>query len=283
MNIILFSDLHGRILLAFKLVQRFQKERGIAVDLILQCGDMGIFPDLHKLDKATIRHAQNNPSELGFHHHFTQYNPSVEAVLAESAYEMVCVRGNHEDHDFLDQLEQQSSQNRFFVDYYQRISMCKTGALQNFSFGNSSLNCLGIGRIGSQKDSNDSTFIQEYEKAVLRKAIKDKTAIDILITHDGAKDFVTQGYGMQEIRDVLHAKKPALHFYGHTGKPFCNVLDDNGITRSIKIAELEFNQSQVLPYGCLLFLQWNTPDDYQLEVIDEPWINEYQANTWEYL
>ena len=41
MNIAIFADLHGRILLAFKLCARWQKETGEQIDLILQAGDLG--------------------------------------------------------------------------------------------------------------------------------------------------------------------------------------------------------------------------------------------------
>lgn len=74
MNIAIFADVHGRILLAFKLVGRFQQETGEKIDLILQCGDMGIFPDPTKLDKATIRHAESDETELGFSEHFVEPN-----------------------------------------------------------------------------------------------------------------------------------------------------------------------------------------------------------------
>lgn len=41
MNIAVFADVHGRILLAFKLCARWEKETGEQIDLILQAGDMG--------------------------------------------------------------------------------------------------------------------------------------------------------------------------------------------------------------------------------------------------
>ena len=66
MNIAVFADVHGRILLAFKLCARWQRETGRRVDLILQAGDLGAFPDLARLDRATLKHAGDGPTELGF-------------------------------------------------------------------------------------------------------------------------------------------------------------------------------------------------------------------------
>jgi len=56
-NIAIFADVHGRILLAFLLCARWEQETGQRVDLILQAGDLGVFPDSAALDKTTRRFA----------------------------------------------------------------------------------------------------------------------------------------------------------------------------------------------------------------------------------
>jgi hypothetical protein len=66
MNIAVFADLHGRIRLCFMLCERWERESGEKIDLVLQAGDLGAFPDMSRLDKATIRHAEKDPTELGF-------------------------------------------------------------------------------------------------------------------------------------------------------------------------------------------------------------------------
>lgn len=81
MRIALFADLHGRILLCFKLVARYQRETGKSIDLILQCGDMGVFPNLGRLDKATIKYASYDRTELGFYKAANQ-DPIMEVVDA---------------------------------------------------------------------------------------------------------------------------------------------------------------------------------------------------------
>lgn len=70
MRIAIFADIHGKFLLPFKLVDLYQKETGNEIDLILQCGDMGAFPDIKNLDKATLRHASRDRDELGFYDDF---------------------------------------------------------------------------------------------------------------------------------------------------------------------------------------------------------------------
>jgi predicted phosphodiesterase len=72
MIIAVFSDVHGRVQLCFKLCARWQQETGEQIDLILQAGDLGAFFSESRLDKATRRYAQFDPSELGFLHGFVQ-------------------------------------------------------------------------------------------------------------------------------------------------------------------------------------------------------------------
>ena len=63
------------------------------------------------------------------------------------------------------------------------------------------------------------------------------------------------GYGAEEIADVLDQLAFAYHFYGHTGEAYRQNLADNGITRSVKIKELEFDGQGKLLEGCMLILE----------------------------
>jgi hypothetical protein len=62
---LVFGDLHGRILHAFRLAAVWAREHDTVVDGILQVGDLGYFPDLTRLDKTTRRFAKDDPTELG--------------------------------------------------------------------------------------------------------------------------------------------------------------------------------------------------------------------------
>ncbi len=285
MTILLLADLHGSIFLAFKLAARLQRERGLKLDLILQCGDMGIYPDTSQLDKATLRHARHDDTELGFSRYFVQPHKDVQSVLNELSCDMVCVRGNHEDHAFLDRLEQASTESRFPVDCYQRVFVGKTGHIQTFGSGDETLQVASIGRIGyrgNKKPTEAPRYIQHYEREALRKLRKQASHLDILLSHDCPLHFFDKDFGMTEIREFLNFHKPFYHFYGHTGHPYQAVLDDNGFTTSVKIAELEW-QNGSLPDGSLVLLHWNGPYDHRLEVIEDSWLYEYTPDTWLYL
>ncbi len=127
MNIAVFADIHGRVLLAFTLCARWERETGERLDLILQAGDLGAYPNADTLDRATRLHAKNDATELGFMQDFTSHDTQVAATLAKTNCPMICVRGNHEDHEWLDTLEAQASSPIYSIDAYQRVWMLKTG------------------------------------------------------------------------------------------------------------------------------------------------------------
>ncbi|MCP4134943.1 MAG: serine/threonine protein phosphatase [bacterium] len=286
MNIAIFADLHGRILLCFKLVERYQRETGESIDLIIQAGDAAIFPDVWQLDKATKKYAKNDSTELGFSEHFLEPSPEVEAVLSKLDCSMICVRGNHEDHAFLDELEQQSAEALFPVDCYKRISVLKTGVPYCFSASGSSVNLLGIGRVGPPEGTSNISrpkYIQEYEQDRLR-ALK-TSEVDILVSHDSAKNFITPGFGMEEVQTCLDLYKPVYHFYGHTGAPYETRTHTNGISISSKMSDFEWEEDRgrAVKQGSFGVLRWNGPEDHSMRIVDEPWFREYTAYSWKHL
>ncbi|WP_175622746.1 metallophosphoesterase family protein [Chryseobacterium schmidteae] len=278
MRVAVFSDIHGKILLPFKLVDLYQKETGNKIDFILQCGDMGAYPNIENLDKATIKHAQHDRDELGFHDDFTKINQNIKVFLDELNINMICVRGNHEDHDFLDNLEKESSDKSIFpIDVYERVFVCRSGLEQKLETEDEVLNFVGIGRIGDRKGRTENRFIQDYERKEIKKLLKTKNSFDILLTHD--KDDSQSGYGMAEIREVLDHVIFHYHFYGHTGEPFKQETDFNGITQSIKVKELEFNESGILEKGCMVILTKEN-GELSIEIVDQKLTNKMTKFNW---
>lgn len=280
MKIALFADIHGKFLLPFKLVDLYQKETGNKIDYILQCGDMGAYPNTKNLDKATIRHAKNDRDELGFHDDFVKEKKEIKSFLDKLNINMICVRGNHEDHDFLDELENKSSESIFPIDVYKRVFVCKSGIKQKLKIENQTLNFVGIGRIGDRKGRTDGQFIQEYEKKNIQKLRKSKTIFDILITHDKSSGS-QRGFGMDEIRSLLDHTIFKYQFFGHTGESFYQETDLNGITQSVKIKELEFSESGILPTACMIILD-KTNENLTIEIVSQQITNQLTKFNWKF-
>jgi Icc-related predicted phosphoesterase len=287
MNIAIFADVHGRILLAFKVVERYQRETGEKIDLILQCGDMGIFPDPSRLDKATIRHAEVDETELGFSRHFVVPNDEAERVLSQVDCNLLCVRGNHEDHAFLDQLELQSNESAFSADCYERIHLLKTGVPHVEEIGGARLRVVGIGRIGAPVGETETTqdkYIQPFEQERIVRLGDQR--LDIVVTHDARRGMIRPGIGMEEINTVLEKNKPVYHFFGHTGEAFRRRIDKNGVTVASKLSDFEWDEvasGHRLKSDCFGMLRWRGIGDHEFDVIEAPWLKEYTRYTWNHL
>jgi Icc-related predicted phosphoesterase len=287
MNIAIFADVHGRILLCFKLCERWERETGEQIDLVLQAGDLGVFPDISRLDKATIRHTQDDPSELGFAHDFTEYKPDVAEQLSHTTFPLIFVRGNHEDQEWLDALEQKADDPIFAIDPYERIFCLKTGVPYAYSLHGETISILGIGRIAAPRGEREPyrpKYIQPHELERLYGL--DRVNFDILLTHDSAIDSVTKGFGMEEIRLVLDAYAPLYHFHGHTEEPLTRCDDDNGATTVYKMADLHWDKAsrgKPLEPGAMGILRWKDRLNQTFEVVDQPWLKEYTTSTWRYI
>lgn len=296
MNVAIFADVHGRLLLCLKLCARWQRETGQKLDLILQAGDMGIFPHLDRLDAATIKHAQHDPTELGFAKYFTKENQAVQAVLNELSCNLVFVRGNHEDHAWLDELEEKSPPTNaiFPVDFYQRIYCLKAGVPYHFeSAAGEKLSVLGIGRIGAGERQLNSAHIQPHEIERLFR-YKASLPIDILLTHDLAAWDKNQPRpanlerlrdGVPEIRQALNRYQPRYHFFGHVGRFELEYPDANQTTTAYKMADLSWNDNaqQALHAKSMGILRWQNRDEHSFEWVTAAWLQEYTAFSWEYL
>lgn len=284
MNIAVFADVHGRILLAFKLCARWEQETGETIDLILQAGDLGAYPDPTRLDSATIKHARKDSSELGFSEFFVSANEQVSAILSQTSAPMIFVRGNHEDHQWLDGLEEKTTSPIFPIDVYQRIFCLRSGQPYVFRSGNSSISILGVGRVAplpGEQDITKAKYIQAYEQENIFSTSLE--SFDLLLTHDTAQDFLTFGYGLEEVRLILDDYQPPYHFHGHTEEPFIERIDTNGITQVIKLTDLHWNTSQPhhpLEESAMGILRWTNPEQHVFEVVKTDWFTEYTASNW---
>lgn len=285
MNIAVFADLHGRILLCFKLCARWERENGEKIDLIIQAGDLGAYPDQTRLDRATIKHMRKDPTELGFSNDFTIIRDEVAEQLAKTSCPMIFVRGNHEDHAWLDEIEAKVDKAIFPVDIYQRIYCMRTGIPHTFQKNDEAITLLGIGRIGAlpgETDDKKSKYIQPYE---LERIYDSKELeFDILLSHDVALDFLSPNYGMEEIRLILDAYTPPYHFHGHTEEPAARRIDENGKTQVIKLADLHWNKSLArlpLEVGGMGILRWKDASNHSFSLVTSDWFTEYTAKSWE--
>ena len=90
---------------------------------------------------------------------------------------------------------------------------------------------------------------------------------------------------MEEIRNVLDRYRPLYHVYGHTGEPYYQRQDHNGVTLACKLADLSWDMSQggMVNAESMVILHWEGREQHQLEVVDAPWLKEYSRYSWKFL
>ena len=269
MNIAVFGDMHGHLLLVFHLAARWQQDTGQELDLLLQVGDLGVFPEVARLDRSTRRHSAATEAGLDFLRHFTQYEPSVAALLHETSCPLLFVRGNHEDHAWLDNQEQQVPTSAFPVDIYQRLYCLKTGTPFVFTQGEETLTILGIGRIGRPATARKDRphYLQPYEQQRLDQV--EAMPIDIMLTHDGVRNQIYQGSGSEEIGRVCERLHPLYHFYGHYGGPCQHERIGSTGTLSYKLADLHpayQSPEQAIQAGAMGLLSWHRRNQHMMSV-----------------
>lgn len=269
MNIAVFGDLHGSILAAFHASACWQQETGEQIDLMLQVGDLGVFPEYKRLDRSTRRHSEQHPEVLGFLKDFVSFDRAVANILEQTKCNLVFVRGNHEDHIWLDHLEQQSSTACFPVDVYRRLHCLKSGIPYRFQQGEETITLLGVGRIGRPAASHKLKphYLQPYEQ--WRIDHLEAIPIDVLLTHDAAQDQIYAGAGSEAISFLLENATPCYHYFGHYGGPCQRWQRNQGLTRCYKLAEvLSRNPSsgQMLRDGSMGILRWKHRGEHHFEI-----------------
>ncbi|MBN1669661.1 MAG: hypothetical protein JXR37_01425 [Kiritimatiellae bacterium] len=53
------GDCHGLLADMYRIVEELEDEVGRRADLVLQIGDLGVWPDPARLDRATLKHGES--------------------------------------------------------------------------------------------------------------------------------------------------------------------------------------------------------------------------------
>lgn len=268
------GDLHGRVFHALALVATWQKRAGRRLDLVIQVGDLGAFPNPEELDLATNRFVAEDPTELDFSRLLR-----AEGALAEDlrrvgrqlAGPIRFIRGNHEDAPWLRQRVEERAGERAAetvpVDPFGLFHYVPDGRV--LAFGARRIAFLG--GIETREPGEQSIDRAAYDALGARGI----GAVDILVTHDAPRGisvgFHGQTQGSPMISELIERLQPAYHLAGHYHHL-------NGPRRYGRTTYLGLNivlppvrrdpERRVQP-GCLAVL--DTSDD-TLQPVAEPWL-----------
>jgi hypothetical protein len=280
---LIFGDLHGRILPAFRLAQAWEREHGTRLDGLLQVGDLGYFPDPSRLDGATARHAADDPLELGAS---LIAGPSREADAVFRGEggpppPLWFTAGNHEDFDALDEREGGGRRAASFaVDAYGLVRCIRDGRVETLP---------GPLRVGAAWGIDDRAP-NARRRTPERGRIRDRSltalagsAFDVLLSHDGPRDAVLAGSGSEGLGALIGLARPSFAFFGHYGSRFGRVEAITGGTQVYHLAGFEMRRGgSCAEEGSVGLLTWGEGDG-TFEYLDGTWLRGFTRHNWRHL
>jgi hypothetical protein len=276
---LVFGDLHGRVLPAFRLAQAWAREHGVALAGLLQVGDLGYFPDPGRFDRATKRHAEKDVLENGTRL-VAEPSEEADAVFAgePDPGALWFTAGNHEDYDALQDLERDAggAADSFTVDAYGRVRCVRDGRVAALPGG------LRVGALWGIDDRAPRARQRIPPRA--RIGYRGTLALtgarfDVLLTHESPRDAVLADSGSEEIGAVIRAARPAFAFFGHYHGTGCRVEGDFSGTRVYHLGHLELRSRA--EEGSVGMLTWDgSAGDFAY--LDPAWLRTITRHNWMY-
>jgi hypothetical protein len=291
LHIAVLGDLHGHFTLAYRVLKRWERENGVPLDLILQVGDLGAFPPPFRLDPATLRFAERDPDELGFAEYY-EGSPEADEILGSDApperrieADMVFIRGNHEDFEFLASIP--AEDDPVPVDAHGKIRYLASGARFTFTRGPHAITIGALGGISDDGRPGKAPISPYYTAAEVRR-LRNGGAVDVLLSHEPAEDSAAcihpkyTGAGSPDVLALVRELEPRFHFCGHYHEPG-QPLDVPKDTQSYMLNAVSFLKPHRLNPGCIGILRWAGRAPLGFGLLDAPWLRDFTRATFRHL
>ncbi len=267
---LVFGDLHGRVLPAFKLAQAWAREHGVALAGLLQVGDLCDFPT------TATRHAKKDALEDGGRL-VARPSPEADEVFADETCPraMWFTAGNHEDYDFLKERERSAGReaDSFAVDAYGRLRCIRDGHIAELPGGPRVGALWGIDP-SARRRIPPRAKISSKSTAALSGA-----RFDVLLAHDSPRNAVLADSGSEDIGAVIRSAKPAFAFFGHYHSTGRRVEGDFGATRVYHLSHLELDSRA--EEGSVGVLTWNDGAG-DFAYLDPDWLRTVTRHNWKH-
>ena len=273
---LVFGDLHGRVLPAFRLAQAWSREHGAALDGLLQVGDLGYFPDPSRFDKATRRHAERDAFEDGVRL-VAQASEEADEIFADepSPGAMWFTAGNHEDYELLKELEGRRPRGGQLRGRRLRQAALHPRRPRRRDAGWAA--CRGA--LGNRRPRPRA---RERIPPRARISRRGTTALsgarfDVLLAHESPRDAILSDQGSEEIGSVIRCARPAFTFFGHYHRTGRRVEGDFGATRVYHLSHLELRSRA--EEGSVGVLTWDGGTG-EFAYLDPAWLRTVTRHNW---
>jgi hypothetical protein len=276
---LVFGDLHGRVLPAFKLAQAWSREHGIGLAGLLQVGDLGDFPDPRRGPKGPKRHAEKDALEGGVRL-VAQPSKEADAIFTDERCPAALwfTAGNHENYDLLKEFERGAGRgaDSFVVDAYGKLRCVRDGHVAELPGG------LRVGALWGIDDCAP----RARERIPPRARISQRgtttlsgASFDVLLTHESPRDAILTDSGSAEIGTLIRCARPAFAFFGHYHSTGRRVEGDFGATRVHHLSHLELRSRA--EEGSVGVLTWDgSAGDFSY--LDPAWLRTVTRHNWKH-
>jgi hypothetical protein len=212
------GDVHGELDRLYREVEAFERSIGTPFQGILQVGDLGIWPDAEKVDKATRKHG--NAGDF----------PRWWAEKKEAPVSTLFIKGNHEDHEFL---TRQACIDRTILP---GLTYLPNGVVIDLEGEEGLLRVAGLGGCHSNRDAKQLWPGQHSPRHYSGAEVRDlldyaEDHVDVLLMHDaphvvsvGMRD--GGGSSLASSLTLLVQKlRPRIAFFGHHHQQTGTVID----------------------------------------------------------
>ncbi|MGL6076075.1 MAG: metallophosphoesterase [Fimbriiglobus sp.] len=272
---LVFGDLHGRILPAFQFAKAWSQWNETPLAGLLQVGDLGYFPDINKIDKATLKHAKDDPLELGTLDIITP-NALADQVFHSTDFNLWFTSGNHEDFDQLEALARAAGRaNDFAVDAYLRVRGIRDGRVMDLPGG------CRVGAIWGVDGESENRRKKLPPRGYIHESSVTKLSaerFDVLLTHDCHRDAMIPTAGSEYVQMLLELAKPRFHFFGHYKGPGHEV-PSHTTTRSYFMTGFEMRGNTDSPEsGSVGVLEWG--EEPTFEFVPRKQLSHFRRENW---
>ena len=276
---LVFGDLHGRVLPAFRLAQAWAREHGVTLAGLLQVGDLDDSPGPGRPSKAPKRRAEKDAAEGGLPL-VTRPSQEAEAVFAaEHCPEALWfTAGNHEDYERLKRLERGAGREAdyFDADAYGKLRCIRDGHVAELPGG------LRVGALWGIDDRAPRARERIPPRARISRRGTEALSgahFNVLLTHESPREAILAGSGSVEIVEILRCARPAFAFFGHYHRTGRRVEGDFGGTRVYHLSHLELDSRA--EEGSVGVLTWEGGSG-DFAYLDPAWLRTVSRHNWKH-
>jgi hypothetical protein len=270
---LVFGDLHGSILPAFKLAQAWSREHGVALAGLLQVGDLCDFP----FNRTARRSFKQDRSERGERTVALDAEEANEVFGAAAHSEALWfTAGNHEDYGLLKERERTVGRTAesFGVDAHGKVQCIRDGCVAELPGG------LHVGALWGVDDCAPHARERIPAGGRIRRrsvAALSGARFDVLLMHESPRDAVLADHGSEAIGAVIRSAQPAFAFFGHYHRIGRRIEGDFGATRVYHLSHLELDsRAEEASVGVLTW----SDDGGEFAYLDPAWLRTVTRHNW---